>query len=227
MGTHSLVDTTDPGREDIDTRGKDVDQAAVVGEPRPRVGDVGGADGAGGGLAGRRVERRVVVAVAGRHSKEHARLDEGRGRRVDGRRLAAAQGHVGDGAVGAAAGGRVGRDKVDAGDHAGRGAGAARVEDLDGEELRLLGDAVVLAADGAGDVRAVPVAVLEAVVPGKVGEEGGATLELLGGVSLMVLTGEGETYSVLDVDASVNHVRAGAGAGARVIRVRRGILGAG
>jgi hypothetical protein len=144
-------------------------------------------DGACSSLAGGRVKGRVIVAVAGGDGEEHARPDQCGGGRVDGRRLATAQGHVGDSAVGAAAGRRVGGNKIDAGDDAGRGAGAARVEDLDSEELRLLGDAVVLAADGAGDVRAVAVTVLEAVVAGKVGEEGGAALKLLGCVSVMVL----------------------------------------
>ena len=185
--TYSLIDTTDPRRENVNAGSKDIDRGAVVGEPRAGIRHIGGTDGAGRGLAGGRVKGRVVVAVAGRNGEEDARLDERRRRRVDGCRLATAQGHVGDGAVGAAARGRVGRDKVDAGNDARRGAGAARVEHLDGEELRLLGDAVVLAADGAGDVCALAVAILEAVVAGKVGEEGGAALELLGCVSDMVL----------------------------------------
>jgi len=54
---------------------------------------------------------------------------------------------------------RVGGDEVDACDDPRHGAGAAGVEDLDGEELGLLGDAIGGAADGAGDVGAVAVAV--------------------------------------------------------------------
>ena len=51
-------------------------------------------------------------------------------------------------------------DPVDAGDHAGIGAGAVAVEHADGDQLHALGDALGGAADGAGDMRAVAVAVV-------------------------------------------------------------------
>ena len=55
------------------------------------------------------------------------------------------------------------RHPVDAGDDAGGGAAAGAVEHADGDELHALGDAVGRAADGAGDVGAVAVAVVGGV----------------------------------------------------------------
>jgi len=169
-----------PRTQHIHTRSKDIHQRAIVGEPRADIKLIARTDSARRRLRRRRVVRRIVIAIPRRNSKEHPRLDHRRRGVVDGRGARPAQRHVGDGAVGAAARGRVGRDKVHAGDDAGRGAGAVGVEDLDGVQLGLLGDAVVDAANGAGYVGAVAVAVGGLAVAGEVGEPGGAALELLG-----------------------------------------------
>ena len=68
----------------------------------------------------------------------------------------------------AGAGGVVAGDPVDAGDDARERAAAGAVEHLDGDELDALGHAVGAAADRAGHVRAVPVAVGVVAVDGGV-----------------------------------------------------------
>ena len=52
-----------------------------------------------------------------------------------------------------------GRTKVDARKHTGVGSGSVGVQDLDGDELDVLGDPIVLAADCPCDVAAVPILV--------------------------------------------------------------------
>lgn len=71
----------------------------------------------------------------------------------------------------------VGRSRSDAGSHS-LLTRAVGVEHLDSEESRLLGNAVRLGADGAGDVGAVTVAV-GVILVGVVGEKLGPSLELL------------------------------------------------
>src|SRR5690606_39585335 len=88
---------------------------------------------------------------------------------------AAAEGHVGDGRLDRGAG-----HPVDAGDHLGGGAGAGVVQHPDGDDLRLLGDAVGAARDRAGHMGAVAVAVLgDVVVVDGVVAVGGATAEVV------------------------------------------------
>lgn len=82
------------------------------------------------------------------------------------------------------------------------GTRAAGVEDLDGKQLGLLGNAVGLGADGAGNVGAVALAV-GGVLVGEVLEPGGAALEL----------------GVVDVNAGVDDVGASALAGRLVVGV--------
>lgn len=196
----------DPGGEDVGAGGEDVDDAAVVGVAGDGVGRGGGADGADAGLRGGRVVGRVGAVVTGRDGQEDARADEPRRRLVEGARLAAAQRHVGHGAVGAVAALGVAGHEVDARDDARVGAGALGVQHLDGIQLGGLGDAVGRAADGAGDVGAVAVAVRVGPV-GVVLQPGGAAAKL----------------GVRRVDASVNDIRARAGSGAVVVGVAGGV----
>lgn len=128
-------------RENVGAGGKDVDDAAIVGEAGAGVLGDGGADDAGALLRGGGDVVGVLVLVAGGV--------------VDGGRVAAAEAHAGKDALGARAAARVGDDKVHAGNDARVGAGPLVVEDLDAVDVGLLGDAVRGAADGAGAVGAV------------------------------------------------------------------------
>ncbi len=116
----------------------------------------------------------VLVLVAGRHDDGDAAVGHPRDRVVGRLGGAAAQRHVRH----RRAGGVV-RDPVHARDDAGVGAGAVAAEDADGDHGGLLRHAVGGARDGAGDVRAVAVAVggAAAVVDGRVAR-GGAAGEL-------------------------------------------------
>lgn len=176
LKTHSSAGASDVGADDAAPGGEDVDDGAVVGVGGQGVGVGGGADGAGGRLGGGRVVGGVGGAVAGGDGEEDAGLDEGGGGRVDGGGLGAAERHVGHGRARALGG--VGRHVVDARDDARVGAGPAGVEHLDRVQRDQLGHPVGAPADGAGDVRPVPVAVSVAAV-GVVGEERGTATELL------------------------------------------------
>ena len=142
-------------RQHIDARGKDVDAGAVVRERRPTIATVGRADGDRRWRARRRGVAGVRVRVAGSHDVGHA----GRYRALDclvqRRRDAATEAHVGDGRQLP-----VGGDPVDTGDDARGVAAAATVEDAHADQRDALGDAVGAAADGAGHMRAVAVAVV-------------------------------------------------------------------
>jgi hypothetical protein len=91
---------------------------------------------------------------------------------------------------------------VDAGDHAAPGAGAVAVQHPHRHQVHPLGHAVVGAAHGPGDVRAVPVAVLPVVpVADYVVADAGAAAEL----------------PVRGLDAGVEDVHGDAGAGEAVV----------
>lgn len=185
-GTSTYSAATGDSGGDAAAGGKDVDEAAVVGEGRAGISRGGGADGAGGGGRGGRVVGSVRVVVASGDTEEDAAAHERGSGRVERGRVATAQGHVDDDTVGAAAAGRVGDNKVHAADDARVGARAGRVEDLDGVELGLLGDTVLGSADGAGAVGSVAVAISVAAVD-KVASPGGTATKVLGHVSVLAL----------------------------------------
>ncbi len=145
------------GRTDGHPRREQVQARTVVGERGPPVLAVGGADGQGRGRARGRAQAGVAVLVARGH---HDRNALGRGAGDGGIHRAgrtATQGHVGHGGQG-----RVGRHPVDARDHAAGAARARAPEHAHGHQGDRLGDAPGRAADGSGDMRAVPVAVRRA-----------------------------------------------------------------
>jgi hypothetical protein len=91
-------------------------------------------------------------------------------------------------------------DPVDAGDHARRGSAPVAVEDADADEPDALGDAVRRAADRAGHVRPVAVAVVGRAAVDSVVAADSAAAEL----------------AVVEADAGVDHVGLHAGAGVEV-----------
>src|SRR5690606_33342161 len=148
-----------PGGGDGGAGREQVEHRAVVGVARAGVAGGGGADRDGLGDPGGRLGGGVGGLVAGRDDEGDAGGDGVADGGVESAVGAAAEGHVGDGRLD-----RVAGHPVDAGDHLGGGAGAGVVQHPDGDDLRLLGDAVGAARDRAGHMGAVAVAVLGDVV---------------------------------------------------------------
>lgn len=193
--------------QDANTGRDDVDTSAVVGERGDLEGAVRGTDGDGvGGAAGRHAGHGLGaaegVAVAGGGDGDDALGVGGLDGVGPGGGCGAAEGEVNCRLGGAALGGDVVDGPVVAGEDGGGGAGGA-LEDLDGDEVGLLCDAVGGAADGACDVGAVAEGVGVGAADGVVAK-GGAPAEL--GVS--------------DDDTRVDDVGVGALASGRVVDVR-------
>ena len=167
-----------PAALDIDAGSKDINQFTIVAEPSRSVRDISSTNCANSRLAGRAVPVRVVGAVSGSHGQEDAGLDSSGSGTVDRSGAGAAEREVGHAALGAVARLGVGGNKVDAGDDSSESPGTRGAEDLDGVELSGLGNAIVNAADGAGDVGAVAVAV-GVVAVDKVGEPLSTAFKLL------------------------------------------------
>lgn len=146
---------TDPGGENADTRGKDIDTRAVVGEGSQAVGAVSSANGEDGGLRGGRVVCSIAAIVTSSNSHENTSGDSVGGSGVDSSRFATTKRHVGNSAVGAAAGLSVVGDEVDTGNDARVGARAAGIENLDSVQLSLLSYTVALGTNGTSAVGAV------------------------------------------------------------------------
>lgn len=190
-----------PDGEDVESGRHDVDAGAVIREVRALVRNRRGADGDGVLRRRRRVGARVLVVVTGlaRVSKERRAkrgthgdgkvetvLDGGVDGLVERGRLASAEGHVGDGALVARvlalllelhlldrSVGRPGDTRNDV-RHRARSASAKH---LDGDNVGLLGNAVLGRRDRAGAVRAVAVQVLVRVLGDRLAPLG-AALEL-------------------------------------------------
>ncbi len=148
----------------------------------------------------------VLGLVAGRHGQHHAGVGQAQHGVVHRLAGAAAQRHVGHRRKGA-----VVRHPVDAGDHARVGAAPRAVEHAHGDQGHALGHAVGAAADGAGHVRAVAVAVDAGAARHGVVADRGAAAEL----------------RVAGQDAGVDDVRPHARAGGGVVVVaveRQGVL---
>lgn len=176
MRTHGL--TTGPGGENVATRSKDVDNAAVVGERGASVAGGGGTDSAGGGSRGGGVVVGIVVAVTSGDGEEDAASDEVLGSLVQGSGVATTEGHVDESTVGAAAASGITGDEVNTGDDTSVGTRAVVTEDLDTVDGGVLGDTVRGRADGTGAVGAVAVGIAVDATS-EVGNEGSTTGEVL------------------------------------------------
>jgi hypothetical protein len=206
-GTRDGVGTAvEPGGQDSNTRGVDVNNASVVGERGDTVRAVGGTDGVSGGFGSGRVVASIASIVTSGNSHEDTSGDGVGNSSVDSGGLGTSERHGANSTVGAAAGFSVVGDVVDAGNDTRVGSRTAGIEDLDSVELGALGDTVGLGADGTGAVSAVAVAIGVLAVTCVVGKEGGTTLEL--GVS--------------GGDTSVNNVDTSAGASTAVVGVGSG-----
>lgn len=170
-GTRDGVDgsvAADPGGLDVQARGEDVSALAVVGEVGTAVINGGGTDGDGVGSSSGRVVASISVVVAGGNSKVQTSVDSGVDGSIERSGLATAQGHVGNRALEALALALLGSSnllnvalssELDAGNDVGHGTRAVRLEHLDGVNIGLLGDTVLLAGNGTRAVSTVAVAV--------------------------------------------------------------------
>jgi hypothetical protein len=114
MTTYSS--TGEPSRKNVDTRGEDIDEGAVVAEACELVSAVGSADSEGSRLRGGGVAGSVGTVVTSGNGHENSGRYHAGGGRVDSSGLAATERHVGNSTVGAAAGLDITSDEVDTGD---------------------------------------------------------------------------------------------------------------
>ncbi len=171
-GTRDGVDGVlgaDPGGLNVQAGGKDVGALAIVGEVGTAVINGRGTDSDGVLGGSGRVVAGIGIIVTGSYGKVEA-LGNGS---IDGdvkeSSLATTKRHVGDGALEALALTSLGvldlllvglGSPVNALDDIGHGARAVGAEDLDGIDVGLLSNTILLTSDGAGAVSTVTVAIL-------------------------------------------------------------------
>jgi len=191
--------TADPGGKDVEAGGEDVVALAKVGEVSTLVSKSGGTDSDGLLGGGGRVSARVGVVVTGGNSKVNTGIDSSVDSLIEESRLATTKTHVGSAALEALSLALLGlfdllnvglSSVLDTLDDVGHGARAVGAEDLDGLDVGLLGNTVLLASDGTRAVSAVAVAVLVFVTLGDGLAPLGTTLEV----------------DVVNVGAGVNNV---------------------
>ena len=189
-GTRDGVDgvlATDPGGLDVQTWGEDVVALAIVGEVGTGVLKSGRADGdrllsgSWGVVAG------VGIVITGGNSEVDAGINGSIDSGIKSWRLATAQAHVGSGSLEALVLAVLGRGHLggvrlsgilNTLDDVGHGAGAVGAENLDSNNIGLLGYTVLLASDSARAVSAVAVAILVRIVGWDGLAPGGTTLKV-------------------------------------------------
>jgi hypothetical protein len=171
-GTRDGVDgvlAANPGRLDVKTRSKDVVALAVVGEVGALVSESAGTNGDGVLSGSRRVVARISVVVTGGNSEVDTGVDSSVDSLVEDGRFATTQAHVGSRALEALSLALLGNADLlemrlggvlNTLDNIGHGARAVGAEDLDGLDVSLLGNTVLLAGDSARAVCSVSVAIL-------------------------------------------------------------------
>lgn len=201
-GTRDGVDGVlgaDPGGLNVQTGSEDVSALSVVGEVGTAVIKSRGTDGDGlrGGSGG--VVAGISVVVASGDSKVNTSADSSVDGSIESLGLTTTKRHVGDGALEALALAvlgllllleMAGGSELDTLDNVGHGSRAVRSEDLDGINVGLLGNTILLTGDSTGAVGTVTVAILIGIAGGDGLTPVGTTLEV----------------NVVDVGASVNNV---------------------
>lgn len=189
----------DPSGLNVQTGGKDVGALAVVGEVGTAVVNGGGTNGNSLLGGGRRVVAGIGVIVASSDGEMETLGDGSIDSHVKKSSLATTERHIGDRALEALALTGLGLfdlvlvrlgGPVDALDDIGHGARAVGAKNLDGIDVGLLGDTVLLTSNGAGAVSTVAIAVLVGIT------EGSSVTPL--GTALKV--------DVLSVGTSVNNI---------------------
>lgn len=171
-GTGDGVDgvlASNPGGLNVKAWGKDVIALAVVGEVGTLVGESASTDSDSVLSSGRRVVAGVGVVVASSHGEVDASLNSGVDGLVEDGRLATTQAHVGSRALEALSLALLGDGDLlrvslgsvlDTLDDVGHGSGTVRAQDLDGLDVSLLRNTVLLAGNSARAVSSVSVSIL-------------------------------------------------------------------
>ena len=189
----------DPSGLNVQTGGKDVGALAVVGEVGAAVVNGGGTDGDSVLGGGRRVVAGISVIVASSDGEMETLGNGSIDSHVKQSSLATTERHVGDRALEALALTGLGLldlllvglgSPVDSLDDIGHGARAVGAKNLDGIDVGLLGDTVLLTSDGAGAVSTMAVAILVGIAVG----------------SSVTPLGTALKVDVLSVGTSVNNV---------------------
>ena len=149
-----------PGGQDVRARGEQVIARSIVRVRGDTIVDLRCAHGDRRGNAGRARVARVRRCIPSSDHDGHPIGNDGVHCRIQRVRSLTADAHVGDRRY---AGRVVVDDPVEPGDHCRCRGAATACEDLDGDQRNTFGHAVCGATDGAGDMRAVTVAVLDAV----------------------------------------------------------------
>ena len=198
-----IIRTVDPSGQDVGTRTKDIDDRAIIRVRSPRIILISSTNSTSRLLRSRRRKRSRTTIIARSNAHKETLLDSSRDSRICSLREDTAETQVREGFAGAAFALHVVDGPLDTGDDLGCCTGAAGVEDFDGDEVRLLGDAVSTRADCACDVGAVAVAVCVLAITSEVGAEYGAAFE----------------FGVGGVDAGVDYVGVCSRAGGRIVDV--------
>lgn len=186
---------TNPGGLDVETGSKDVDALAVVGEVCAGIVEGGCTNGDGLLGSGGRVVARIGVVVTGSNGEMQTSLHGGVDGSVESRRLATTKGHVGGRTL------ELGillfcplemleSSILNTLNDVGHGSGTVGPQHLDGDDVGLLGDTILLAADSTGAVSSVTVSILIGITLRNGLAPPGAALKV----------------NVVDVGASINNV---------------------
>lgn len=239
-GTRDGVDSVlgaNPSGLDVQAGGEDVSALAVVGEVSTAVIETRGTDSDGLSGSGGRVVASISVVVASSDGKVNTSADSGVDGGIESLGLATTKRHVGDGALEALALTvlgllllleMAGGSELDTLDDVGHGARAVGSENLDGVDIGLLGNTVLLTGDSTGAVSAVTVAILIGIagrdslapvgatlkvdvvdVGASVDDVGIDTLATIGGVEVLVIVTEVESFTVRDTGKTPRSLRLG------------------
>ena len=160
------------GGQDRGTGGEEIDAGPVVREIGPGIGLGGGADRDRGRRGGRGAGAGIDGLIARRHHHRHPGRDRVGDRLIERGGIIPAETHIRHrrGLV-------VGRHPVDTAQHAEIGTGTGAIEHLDRDQVDLLGHAIGVATDDAGDMGAVTVAIRVLIID-LIGAPGGTAGEV-------------------------------------------------
>lgn len=175
---------TNPGRLNVLSRPEDINTLSDVGEVSARVIQGRGTDSDGGSNTGGGVVAGIAVVVTGGDGKVKTSSNSSCNVVVQGTGLATSEGHVGDGALVLLAlllgESLVLLDSiVDTSNDVGHGTGSVGAQDLDGDNVGLLGDTIGSTGNGSSAVSTVAVVICIGVVGGDGLAPLGSTLEFV------------------------------------------------
>mmetsp|Transcript_11039 Transcript_11039/g.18021 ORF Transcript_11039/g.18021 Transcript_11039/m.18021 type:complete len:415 (-) Transcript_11039:56-1300(-) len=185
-----------PGRGDGRARAEDISASTVVGVAGTGVVDVRSGNGDGTGLRSGGVAAGIGVVVTSGNHHGHTSIEGSLDSVILHLRKASTQRKVGNGL--AASDGRLASDPVDAINNTTGGAGASVGENLDSNQVRLLGGTPSLASNGTGTMGTMSIAISLIRNSNNIGDRG-----VTEGARSGLLAGE---VIILAINTSVNDV---------------------